>query len=109
MRFLSVVHLAISIYHLANALLVRQGLLNRAESFVYAENLGPTPPEKSARWMYGSYALACVLFGTCAFLVLYLPSAHLLMSGGPDSQPDYYLTCSGSTGGVPDTDRTFSR
>ena len=57
-------------------------------------------PEKGALWMYGSYALACVLFGTCAF-VLYL-------FDGPDSRPDYYLTCNRSTGGVPDTDRMFS-
>ena len=51
--------------------------------------------------MYGSYALACVLFKESAFLVLYLSSSHPLMSGGPDSQPDHYLTCNWSTGGVP--------
>ena len=72
--------------------------------FVHAQ----TPPEKGARWMYGSYALACVWFGTCAFLVLYLSSLYSLMSSGPDSRPDHYLTCNGSTGGVPDADHIFS-
>ena len=75
---------------------------------MHAQNSERTPPEKGARWMYGSSALACVLFGTRAFLVLYLSSSHTLMSGGPVSRPDYYLTCNGSTGGVSDTDRLFS-
>ena len=101
MRFLSV-------SHSANALLVRRGLFNLAESFVHAQNLEQTPPEKGACWMYGSYTLGCVSFGTCVFLVLYLSSSHPLMSGGPDSRLDYYLTRNGSTGGVPDSDRTFS-
>ena len=57
--------------------------------------------------MYGSYVLACVLFGTCVFLVLFLSSSHLLMSGGPDSWLEYYLTCNRSTGGVLDTDCMF--
>ena len=59
--------------------------------------------------MYGSYALACFLFGTRTFFVSYLSSLHLLMSGGPDLQPDYYLTTDGSNGGVPDTNSMFSR
>ena len=67
-----------------------------------------TPLEKGAPWMCGSYALACLLFGICAFLFLYLSSLHPLMSSGHDLQPDYYLTCSGSTGGVPDDDHMFS-
>ena len=108
MRFLSVSHSAMSVSHSANALLIRRGPFNPAESFVHVQNLERTPPEKGARWMYGSHALACVLFGTRAFLVLYLSSSHPLMSGGPDSRPDHYLTCNGSTGGVPDTDRMFS-
>ena len=108
MRFVSVIHSTMSISHSTNALLVRPGPFNPAESFVHAQNLERTPPEKGTRWMYGSYALACVLFGTRAFLVLYLSSSHPLMSGGTDSRLDYYLTCNGSTGGVPDTDRMFS-
>ena len=107
MRFLSVVHSAMPVSHSANALLVRRGPFNPAESFVHGQNLERTPPEKGSSWMYGSYAMACVLFGTRA-LVLYLSSSHPLMSGGPDSRPDYYLICNGSTGGVPDTDRMFS-
>ena len=71
--------------------------------------LGTYSQEKGTHWMYGSYAMASVLFGTHAFLVLYLSSSHPLMSGGPDSRTDYYLTFSGSTGGVLDTDRMFSR
>ena len=78
------------------------------QSFVRVQNLERAPPDKGARWMYGSHALACVLFGTREVLVLYLSSSHPLMSGGPDSWPDHYLTCNGSTGGVPDTDRMFS-
>ena len=108
MRFLSVSHSAISVSQLANALLIRRGPFKPAESFVHVQNLERTPPEKGVRWMYGSRALACVLFGTRAFLVLYLPSSHPLMSGGPDSRPDHYLTCNGPTGIVPDTDRMFS-
>ena len=111
MRFLSVSHSAhafLSAFHSANALLVRRGPFSPAEIFVNAQNLERTPPEKGAHWMYASYALACVLFGTRAFLVLYLSSWHPLMSGGPDSRPDYYLTCNVSTGGVPETDRMFS-
>ena len=108
MHFLSVVHLVMSVSHSANALLVRRGPFNAAESFVHAQNLEQTPPAKGTHWMYGSYALACVLFGTHAILVLHLSSSHPMMSGGPDSQPDYYLTCSRSTGGVPDTDPMFS-
>ena len=46
-------------------------------------------------------------FGTCVFLVLYLCSSYLLMSSGPDSRLDYYLTCNGSIGGVSDTDHIF--
>ena len=72
--------------------------------FCLAQNLIQTSPEKGTCWMYASYALACVLLGTRAFLVLYLSSSHPLMSGGPDSQLDYYLACNGSTRGVPDTD-----
>ena len=102
MRFLSV-------SHSTNALLVRRCLVNPAESFVHAQNLEWTQPEKGAGWMYGSYTLACVLFGTRTLFVLYLSSLHPLMSGGPDSQLDFYLTCNGSTGGVPDTDLMFSR
>ena len=75
---------------------------------MHAQNLERTPPEKGTRWMYGSYALACVLFGTRAFLVMYLSSSHPMMSGGPDSRPDYYLACNGSTGGVLDNGRMFS-
>ena len=101
MRFLSV-------SHSANPLLVRRGPFNPAESFVHAQNLEWTPPGKGARSMYGSYALAFVLSGTGAFLILYLSSSHPLMSGGSDSRPDDYLTCNGSTGGVPDTDRMIS-
>ena len=101
MRFLSV-------SHSAKVLLVRWGLFNPAESFVHAQNLEWTPLEKGARWMYGSYALACVLFGTQAFLVLYLSSLHPLMSSGPDSWPNYYPTCNWSTRDVPDIDRMFS-
>ena len=89
--------------HSANALLARRGLFNLAESLEW------TPPEKGARWMYGSYMLVCVSFGTYAFLVLYLFSSHPLMSSGSDSRLDYYLTRNGSTGGVPDSDRMFSR
>ena len=107
MRFLSVVHSAMSVSHSANALLVRRGTFNPV-NFVHAQNLARTPPEKSARWMYGSYALTFVLFGILAFLVLYLTSSHPLMSGRPDSRPDYYLTCNRSTGGVSDTDRMVS-
>ena len=94
--------------HLANVLLVRRGPFNQAERIVQAQNLERTPTEKGARWMYGSYALVCVLFRTCVFPGLYLSSLHLLMSSGPDSRPDYYLTCDLSTGSVPDTDRMFS-
>ena len=107
-RFLSVSHWAMSVSHSANALLIRQSPFNPAESFVHVQNLERTPPEKGARWMYTSHALACVMFGTCAFLVLYLFSLHRLMSGGPDSQPDHYLTCNGTFGGVPDTGSMFS-
>ena len=108
MRFLSVSHSAKSVSHSANALLIRRGPFNPAESFVHVQNLERTPPEKGARWMYGSHALACVLFGACAFLILYLSSSHPLMSGGPEPRPDHYLTCNGSIRGVPDTDRMFS-
>ena len=108
MRFVSVVHSAMSITHSENTLFVRRGPINPAESFVHAQNLQRTPPEKGARWMYGSNALVCVLFGPRTFLFLYLSSSHPLMSGGPDSRPDYYLTYNGSTGGVPDIDRMFS-
>ena len=108
MRFLSVSHSAMSVSHSANALLIRRVPFNPAESFVHVQNLERTPLEKGDRWMYGSHALACVLFGTHAFLVLYLSRSHPLMSGGPDSRPDHYLTCNGSTGGVPDTDRMFN-
>ena len=100
MRFLSV-------SHSANALLVRRGPFNPVESFVHAQNLKQTPPEKGTHWMYGSYALTCILFGPRAFLVLYLSSLHPLMSGEPESRPDYYLTCNRSTGGVLDTDPMF--
>ena len=87
---------------------MRQGPFNPVESFVHAQNLERTPPEKGTRWMYSSYALACILFGTHAFLVLYLSSSHSLMDGESDSWPDYYyLTCNRSAGGVPDTDRMF--
>ena len=96
MRFLSVSHSAMSVSHSANALLIRRVPFNPAESFVHVQNLERTPPEKGDRWMYGSHALACVLFGTHAFLVLYLSRSHPLMSGGPDSRPDNYLTCNGS-------------
>ena len=75
MRFVSVIHSAMSVSHSTNALLVRRGPVNPAESFVHAQNLERTPPEKGARWMYGSYAQACVLFGNRAFLVLYLSTA----------------------------------
>ena len=108
MRFLSVVHSAKSVSHSTNALLVRWGPFNPAESFVHAQNLERTPSDKGVRWMYGSYALACVLFGTRVFLVLYLSSSHPFVSDGPDSRPDYYLTCNGSTGGVPDIYSLFS-
>ena len=108
MPFLSVSHSVMSISHSAYALFIRWGPFNPAESFVHVQNLERTPPEKGASWMYSSHALACILFGTCAFLVSYLSSSHPLMSSGPDSQPDHYLTCNGSTGGVPDTDRMFS-
>ena len=80
-RFVSVVYSAMSVSHSANALLVWRGRFNPAESFVHAQNMERTPPEKGARWMYGSYALACGLFETRAFLVLYLSSSHLSMSG----------------------------
>ena len=108
MRFLSASHSAMSVSHSANALLIRRGPFSPAERFVHAQNLERTPPEKGARWMYGSHALACVLLGTRAFLVLYLSSSHPLMSGGPEPWPDHYLTCNGSTGCVPDTDSMFS-
>ena len=104
MYFLSVVHSAMSVSHLANAFLVRRGPFNSTESFVHAQNLERTPLEKGARWMYDSCALTFVLFGTCVFLVLYLSSSHPLMSGRPDSWPDYYLTCNWSMGEVLDTD-----
>ena len=65
-------------------------------------------PEKGVCWMYGSYALACFLFRTHAFLVFYLSSSHPLMSGGLDSQLDYYLKRNRSTRGVLDTDCIFS-
>ena len=107
-HFLPVSHSAMSVSHSANALLIRRGPFNPTESFVHVQKLERTPPEKGVRWMYGSHALACVLFGTHAFLVLYLSSSHPLMSGGPEPWPDHYLTCNGSTGGVPDTDRMFS-
>ena len=106
--FISVHMRFLSVSHSAKVLLVRRGLFNPAESFVHAQNLEWTPLEKGARWMYGSYALACVLFGTQAFLVLYLSSLHPLMSSGPDSWPNYYLTCNWSTRDVPDIDRIFS-
>ena len=106
--FVSVSMRFLSVSHSANALLIRRGPFNPAESFAHVQNLERTPPAKGARWMYGSHALAFVLFGTRAFLVLYLSSSHPLMSGGPDSRPDHYLTCNRSTGGVPDTDRMFS-
>ena len=109
MRFLSVSHSAMSVSHSTNALLIRRGPFYPAESFVHVQNLERTPAEKGAIWMNGSHALECVLLGTHAFLVLYLSSSHPLMSGGPDSWPDHYLTCNGSTGGVLDTDRMFSR
>ena len=48
------------------------------------------------------------LFETRALLVLYLSTSHPLMPDGPDSRPDHYLTCNGSTADVPDTDRMFS-
>ena len=108
MRFLSLSHSAMSVSHSANALLIRRGPSNPAESFVHVQNLERTPPEKGARWMYGRHALACVLFGTHAFLVLYLSISHPLMYGGPDSRPHHCLACNGSTGAVPDTDRIFS-
>ena len=95
MRFLSV-------SHSANALLNRRCSFNPAERFCA---LGTVSTGKR-RPLDGSYALACVLFGTRAFLVLYLSSLHPLMSDGPDSWPD--LTCNGSTGGVPDTYHMFS-
>ena len=75
-RFVSVVYSAMSVSHSANALLVRRDPFNPVESFVHVQNAERTPPEKGARWMYGSYALACGLFGTRAFLVLYLFSSH---------------------------------
>ena len=101
MRFLSVFHSAMSVSHSANALLIRRGPFNSAESFVHVQNLERTPSEKGARLMYGSHVLVCVLFGTRAFLVLCLSSSHPLMSGGPEPRPDHYLTSNGSSGGVP--------
>ena len=52
--------------------------------------------------------LACVLFGTRAFLVLYLSSSHPFMPGEPAPRTDHYPTCNSSTGGVLDADRMFS-
>ena len=108
MRFLTISHSAMSDSHSANALLIRRGPFNPAESFVHVQNLERTPPDKGGCWMYGSHALACVLFGTRAFLVLYLSSSHLWMSPGLETRPDHYLTCNWSSGGVPDTGRMFS-
>ena len=104
MRFLSVSQSEMSVSHSANALLIRQGPFNPAETFVHVQNLERTPPEKGAPLMYGGHALACVLFGTRAFLVLYMSSLHPLMSGGPEPRPYHYLTYNWSIGGVPDTD-----
>ena len=98
MCFLSVSHSAMSISHSANALLIRRGPFNLAESFVHVQNLERTPLEKGDCWMYGSHALAWVLFRTHVFLVLYLSSSHSLMSGGPDSRPNHYLTCNRCSG-----------
>ena len=67
---------------------------------MHVQNFKRTAPEKGACWMHGSHALACILFGTGAFLVLYLSSSHPLMSGGSEPWPDHYLTCNRSTGGV---------
>ena len=108
MRFLSVVHSAKSVSHSANVLIVRRGPFTLAESFVHAQNLERTTPDKGVRWMYGSYELACVLSGTRVFFVLYLSSSHPLMSSGPDSGLDYNLKCTRSTGGVPDICSLFS-
>ena len=101
MRLLSVSHSAMSVSHSANALLIRRG------PFSPGKVLCMCHWKKGTRWMYGSHVLACVLFGTRAFLVLYLSSSHPLMSGGLEPRP-HYLRCNRSTGGGLDTDRMFS-
>ena len=53
------------------------------------------------RWHAFCSELVCSLSCT-------LSSSRPFMSGGPDSRPDYYLTCNGSTGGVPDIYSLFS-
>ena len=99
----------LSVSHSANALLVRQGPERsiRWKVLCMQKTWNGLHWKKAPCWMYCSYVL--VLFGTLTFLVLYLSSSHPLMSGGPDLQPNYYLTYSGSTGGVLDTDRMFNR
>ena len=98
----------LSVSDSANALSVKRGPFNSAKSFALARSLGRSLLDKGIRRTHGTYALACVLFGIRSFLVLFLSTLHPLMSGGPDSQPDYYLTCNGSTRGVSEIDRTFS-
>lgn len=70
-----------------------------------------TQPDKGYRLIYGNHALAYVshvlayvLLGVRAFLVLYS-----LMSGEPDSLPDYFLTPIGLTGDVPKRERLEQR
>ena len=94
MRFLSV-------SHSANAFLVMRGPFNPVESFVQTWN-GSTGKRRPLDW-----TVAIRWHAFCSELVRSL-SSHPLMPGGPDSRPSYYLTCNGSTGGVPDTDRMFS-
>ena len=89
MRFLSV-------SHSANALLVRRGLFSPAESFYACMHKtwnglhwkkAPAGCTVAVHWHAFCLELLCSLSCTC---------------------PDYYLTCSGSTGGARDTDRMFS-
>ena len=76
--------------HSANAFLVRRDLLNLAVRYLHAQNRKRFSPENGPRWMCSSSTLACVLFETRSFLVLFLSSSHPLMSDGPDSRSDYY-------------------
>ena len=78
--FLSVLHSAMSVSHSANALLVRRGPFNPEESFVHAQNLQRTSPEKGTHLIYGGYALTLFcselmrsLSCTCPVHILWCP------------------------------------
>ena len=93
--FVSVRMRFLSVSRSANAFLVRRGPFNPAESFVHAQNLERTLPGKAVCWLYICCSLGMRFVRNLCVPRPVLVSSHSLMSGGPDSRPDYYLTCNG--------------